>query len=147
MKLTLEQKNWIQSYELAKTNKGTYDNDIGFTPLDEIAIPEWYEDYLYELENEKQPPSIEKINSVQMNNSMKEFLRAGSGKATEQSAGVTVTTGAPASAVNEGSTPSQSTDWKREFIEAGRRGGNVTKLRGSEYYSKIAKLSWEKRRQ
>ncbi len=37
-------------------------------------------------------------------------------------------------------------DWRQEFVEAGKRGGMETRKRGSKYYSDIAKLSWERRR-
>lgn len=140
MKLNLEQRIWLQNYELAKTNGGMYENDLGFVPLDEIAIPDWYEDYLYEEQALAENKSVAPQSPMVAGSLRKaEELWAGSGKATEQDSESTIED----PVVNEGSTPSQSTNFAAEL---GRRGGEVTKLRGSEYYSKIAKLSWEKRR-
>lgn len=72
MKLTFEQKSWIQQYEYARSQGRTFNGDSQeWIMFEDIPVPEWYEDYLLFLEDEKEP----KKQDIPMNENMERFLR------------------------------------------------------------------------
>lgn len=151
MRFSFAELQVFKTYEDAlKSGWVNMGGDLGYVEVSDSPIPPRWEEYLQFKDSPEKKSVAPQSPEVAAIVRMAKELRAGHGEVV----------GAPTEDVvrEEGSTPSQSTFTIEEFREAsrffgriggqkgGKKGGNVTKLRGSEYYSKIAKLSWEKRR-
>lgn len=119
MQLNFSQKNWLQSYKLAQQHGGLHDNELGWIPLEEIAVPEWYSNYLDELQ------AVANVPKTATNNEINRLLdKVKAIKNDENPAETVIFSGA---------------------AELGRLGGLKTREKGSDYYRELQKRSVAKR--